>query len=195
MKLGTDKERRAELFSSTQHACNILNTIIFPILKELRFEIDITDTETLNRYLRSIASLRSDYVEKMREGANNPALASVLEKSAEELWNKARLKYPVSNPGIIGEITADVFDFLTITGNDIYSCHIRANNPAIEKACTIEATDADIAKRKELIEVCEVLNRVFHGRGDLMWGYIGVDRGQFVLRDNILNFNPLIYGA
>ena len=195
MKLGTDKQRRAELFTSTQQASTILNGVILPICQELRFEIDITDTETLNRYMRSITSLRADYIDRMREGASNPALASVLEKSAEELWSKARAKYPISNPSIIGEITADVFDFLTVTGSDIYSFHIRPNNPAIEKECTIEATEADMEKRKELIELCEHLNKVFNGRADLMMGYLGIDRGLFVMRDNILNFNPLIYGA
>ena len=183
------------MFTSTQHACNILNSILIPICKELSFEIDTTDTAILDRYLRSLPALRGDYIAKMREGTSNPALASVLEKSADELWNKARLMFPIPNPSIIGEITTDVFDFLSVTGSDIYSFHIRPNNPAIEKECTIEATEADLTKRKELMEVCETLNRVFNGRADLMYGYIGIDRGQFVLRENILNYNPLIYGA
>lgn len=193
--LGKDTERHSSLRTGSQHACHLLNNVVIPICKELTFIIDTSDTASLNRYMRNINTLHSDYIGKMKEGAGNPALAIVLEKSAEELWAQAYKKHPIANPYIIGSIPEDVMDFVTITGTDIFTFHARQNNPAIEKACTIYAEEEDIAKRDELKEVCEALNRCFNGNAQLFPAYIAIVSGQFAPLKNTTNYKPLIYGA
>lgn len=180
--------------TGAQHACHLLNNVVIPICKELTFLIDTSDTATLGKYMRNINTLHSDYIGKMKEGASNPALAVVLEKSAEELWEQAYKKHPIANPYTIGGIPDDVMEFVTITGSEIYTFHARMNNPAIEKACVIYADDEDIAKREELKEVCEALNRCFNGNGQLFPGYIAIVQGRFFPLKNITNYKPLIYG-
>lgn len=193
--LGKDNERHSSLRTGSQHACHLLNNVVIPICKDLTFIIDTSDTASLNRYMRNINTLHSDYIGKMKEGAGNPALAIVLEKSAEELWAQAYKKHPIANPYIIGSIPEDVMDFVTITGTDIFTFHARQNNPAIEKACTIYAEEEDIAKRDELKEVCEALNRCFNGNAQLFPAYIAIVSGQFAPLKNTTNYKPLIYGA
>lgn len=193
--LGKDSERHSSLHTGSQHACHLLNNVVIPICKDLTFIIDTSDTASLNRYMRNINTLHSDYIGKMKEGAGNPALAIVLEKSAEELWAQAYKKHPIANPYIIGGIPEDVMDFVTITGTDIFTFHARQNNPAIEKACTIYAEEEDIAKRDELKEVCEALNRCFNGNAQLFPAYIAIVSGQFAPLKNTTNYKPLIYGA
>lgn len=193
--LGKDSERYSSLRTGSQHACHLLNNVVIPICKDLTFIIDTSDTASLNRYMRNINTLHSDYIGKMKEGAGNPALAIVLEKSAEELWAQAYKKHPIANPYIIGGIPEDVMDFVTITGTDIFTFHARQNNPAIEKACVIYAEEEDIAKRDELKEVCEALNRCFNGNAQLFPAYIAIVSGQFAPLKNTTNYKPLIYGT
>lgn len=193
--LGKDNERLSSLRTGTQHACHLLNNVVIPICKDLTFIIDTSDTASLNRYMRSINTLHSDYIGKMKEGAGNPALAIVLEKSAEELWAQAYKAHPIANPYIIGSIPDEVMEFVTITGSDIFTFHARPNNPTIEKACIIEATQEDLAKRDELKEVCEALNRCFNGNAQLFPAYIAIVQGQFAPLKNTTNYKPLIYGA
>lgn len=193
--LGKDNERLSSLQTGTQHACHLLNNVVIPICKDLTFIIDTFDTASLNRYMRNINALHSDYIGKMKEGAGNPALAIVLEKSAEELWAQAYKKHPIANPYIIEGIPEDVMGYITITGTDIYTFHARQNNPAIEKACMIYAEEEDIAKRDELKEVCEALNRCFNGNAQLFPAYIAIVQGQFAPLKNTTNYKPLIYGA
>lgn len=194
-KLGTDKQKAQALNTGAMHACHILNNVVIPICKELNFTIDTSDRESLDCYMRDLSALHSDYVGKMREGANNPALAVVLEKTAEELWGKAKSAHPLANPYIINDIPNEIFDYLTLTGSDIFTFHARANNPAIAKACIIEATPEDIAKRDELKEVCDALNRCFNGNAQLFPAYIAIVQGQFAPLKNITNYKPLIYGV
>ena len=193
--LGKDEQKKQELQAGTQYACHILNNVVMPICKELSFAIDIFDKKALFDYLRNVRKLRTDYLIKMTEGANNPALAVVLKKSAEELWDNAYKKHPLANPYIVEEIPADVMDYLTITGGDVYTFHARANNPAITKACIIEATPDDIAKRDEIKDVCKALNDCFAGAGDLFTAYIAIVQGRFVPVSNVKDYKPLIYGA
>lgn len=193
--LGTDKLREQELNTGTLHACHLLNNAVIPICRELNFTIDVSDTETLDRYLCDISALHNDYIDQMTEGAGNPALAIVLKKSAEELWEQAYKAHPIANPYIIGSIPDDVMEFVTITGSDIYSFHARANNPAITKACIIEATPEDIAKRDEIKAVCDALNKCFNGLGGLFSGFICLGNdGRFYPIHGATNFKRLIYG-
>ena len=189
-----DEERRRELQTGAMHACHLLNNVVILICKELTFLIDTSDTATLGRYMRNINTLHSDYIGKMKEGASNPALAVVLEKSAEELWKQAYKKHPIANPYIIAEIPEDVFEVLAITGSDIYTFHARTNNPAIEKACVVYADEEDVSKREELKAVCDALNRCFNGNGQLFPAYIAIVQGRFAPLKNIKNYKPLIYG-
>ena len=177
--LSKDALKRQELITGAQHACYLLNNVVIPICKELTFLIDTSDTASLDKYMRNINALHYDYIGKMKEGANNPALAVVLEKSAEELWAQAYKKHPIANPYIIADIPDCVFDVVRITGSDIFSFHARANNPAIEKACVIYADEQDVAKQEEIKEVCEVLNKCFGGNGQLFPGYIAIIQGRF----------------
>ena len=193
--LGKDNERLSSLRTGTQYACHLLNNVVIPICKDLTFTIDTSDTSSLNRYMRNINTLHSDYIGKMKEGAGNPALAIVLEKSAEELWAQAYKAHPIANPYIINSIPDEVMVFVTITGSDIFTFHARPNNPTIEKACIIEATQEDLAKRDELKEVCEALNRCFNGNAQLFPAYIAIVQGQFAPLKNTTNYKPLIYGA
>lgn len=189
-----DEQKKSALMTGAQHACHLLNNVVIPICKELTFIIDTSDTLSLGKYMRNINALHSDYIGKMKEGAGNPALAIVLEKSAEELWAQAYKKHPIANPYIINEIPLDVFDVLTITGSDIYTFHARTNNPAIAKACIIYAEEEDVSKRAELKEVCDALNRCFNGNGQLFPAYIAIVQGRFAPLKNIKNYKPLIYG-
>ena len=189
-----DEQKKSALMTGAQHACHLLNNVVVPICRELSFSIDTFDTATLDRYMRAIEALHSDYINKMREGAINPALAIVLEKSAEELWAQACKKHPIANPYIINEIPLEVFEVLTITGSDIYTFHARTNNPAIEKACIIYAEEEDVSKRAELKEVCDALNRCFNGNGQLFPAYIAIVQGRFAPLKNIKDYKPLIYG-
>ena len=192
--LAKDGQKRQSLNSSSQHACHILNNVIFPIAKELRFEIDITDKRALNLYILRLSAMQDDYIGKMMEEATNPALAVVLKESASKLWRSASQNHHLANPGIIADIVPDWYEYVTIVGQDIYSAHARPNNPAMEKACIIEATEEDLAKREEIKEVCNALNRAFNGNGGLFGGYITIERGVFVPIKNITNYKPLIYG-
>lgn len=194
--LGKDNERLSSLRTGTQHACHLLNNVVIPICKDLTFIIDISDTASLNRYMRNINTLHSDYIGKMKEGAGNPALAIVLEKSAEELWAQAYKAHPIATPYIINSIPEDAMEFVTITGSDIFTFHARANNPAISKACIIEATPEDIAKRDEIKAVCDALNNCFNGLGMAFSQYICIaPDGKFYPIHGANNYKPLIYGA
>lgn len=193
--LGTDKLREQELRTGTMYACKILNEVVIPTCKELSFTIDIHDTETLDRYMRDIPALHDDYIAKMTEGASNPALVLVLKKSAEELWEQAEQKNHLPNPDITKDIHDDIMEFVTITGSDIYSFHARADNPAISKACIIEATPEDIAKRDEIKAVCDALNKCFNGLGGLFSGFICIGNdGRFYPIRGATNYKRLIYG-
>lgn len=193
--IGKDKERSASLRSGSQHACHLLNNVVIPICKELTFAIDTSDTATLYGYVRNLDALHSDYIDKMKDVANSPALVAVIEKSSEDLWLQASGKHRIQNPSIIGAIPEDVMDFVTITGEDIFTFRAVQNISAIEKACIIYADGEDCAKRDELKEVCKVLNRCFNGNAQLFPAYIGIVSGQFAPLKNVTNYKPLIYGT
>ncbi len=192
--LGKDKLREQQLLAGTMYACKILNEVVIPTCKELSFTIDIHDTETLDRYMRDLPALHDDYITKMTEGANNPALVTVLKKSAEELWAQASGMHELKNTYIISDIPDDVMEFVTLTGSDIFTFHARPDNPAIAKASVIEATQEDIDKMEELKEVCEALNKCFNGNAQLFMLYIYIESGRFFPRTNTTNYKPLIYG-
>lgn len=145
-------------------------------------------------YASNIGALHSDYISRMVEGATNPALARVLEESAENLWQKAIKKYPERRTDL-GPVTDEVLGCISLVGENIGTFHARPNNPAIEKACTIFASEADLAKKKEIEDVCEHLNRVFNNMGGLFGGYIGIQGGKFYPIEQVSNYNPLIYGG
>ena len=195
-KIGTDNQKRRELISGAQHACYILNTIVMPICKDLSFTIDATDAVTLNNYIRDLSTLHSDYIAAMVEGESNPALSVVVKKAAEELWHNANAAHPLKNPYIISEIPSDIMAYLTLTGSDIYTFHARANNPAIEKACVIEATPEDLAKRDEIKAVCDALNDCFNGLGNAFNQFIYIAQdGRFYPIQGVKNYKALVYGA
>ena len=194
-KLGIDNEKKKELMTGAMHACHLLNNVVMPIAKELSFLIDVSDNYLLDEYLRQIESLHDEYLEKTLEDAKNPALAIVLRKTAEELWEKAYVNHPIANPYIISELPRKILNYVTITGSDIYTFHARPNNPAIEKACIIEGTEEDIKKRDEIKEVCSILNRCFNGMGGLFSGYIAIQNGHFSPIRDVTNYKPLINGG
>lgn len=189
-----DSEKKRALSTGASFACNLLNGVVVPICKELNFDIDVCDSDTLDEYLRDINALHSNYIEKMSEEASNPALIAVLKNSAETLWSAAYRKHPISNPYIISDIPKGIMEVVTITGSDIYSFHARTNHPAIEKACNIYADEEDISKREELEGVCDALNGCFNGRAHLFSSYITVAQGRFVPVERVSNYKVLING-
>jgi len=192
--LCSNNEKRKSLDSGATRVCNLLNTVIIPICRELSFDIDVSDKDLLDKYFRNINSLRSDYYEKTKEGANNPALSLVLEKTAETLWSSAYRNHPIANPYSIDETPRGIMEYVILEGSDIYSFHARKNNRAIEKSCNVYADEEDMAKREELEEACRALNRCFNGNAHLFSGYITIARGRFELVDRISNYKVLIYG-
>lgn len=194
--LSQDKERAQELRSGAQFACSILNNVIFPICKELEFGFDVQDREKLKQYVYNIGRLHSDYLDRTMSGQEgNPALSLVLKKQAEELWEQAEQHSPVKNPYIIGDIPEEVFDMLIINGSDIYDAEARPSQSAIERACIVYADDADLAKKAELKEACNALNKCFNGRAELFSRYIGIFKGEFTRIEGIQSYKPLIHGA
>ena len=177
--LTKDNQKNQELRKGAQFACSILNNTIAPVARELSFFINTDDKELLDGYLRNINRLRQDYLSQMLEAANNPALAEVLRKSAEELFTAVYSRHPIPNPSVILEIPTGILDYLNITGTGVENFHARPDNIAIEKACIIEATEEDLAKREELQELCDSLNACFSGMGGLFSSYIAIKGGKF----------------
>lgn len=191
--LGRDDKKAQELRTGTQHACHLLNEVVIPTCKELSFMIDIHDTETLDRYMRDISALHDDYIAEIMDGERNPALILVIKKTAEELWEQAYGKHNLKNPFIISDIPDDVMEFVTLTGNDIFTFHARQNNPAIAKACEIEATKEDLEKIEEIKAVCDALNKTFNGNGGLFWQYVSISHdGIFLPAYGVKNYKPLM---
>lgn len=193
--LAKDNQKKQELHTGAQYACSVLNNTIVPVARELSFTIDINDKELLDYYIRDINHLRQSYLSRMLEGANNPALSAVLQKSAEELFAAAYAKHPIPNPHIVNDIPAGILEYLNITGSGIENFHARPDNVAIEKSCIIEATPEDIAKKNEIKELCESLNACFNGMGGLFSAYIAIQGGKFSPIKNISNYKPIINGG
>ena len=191
--LGTDREKRKDLGTSTMVACQILNNFVIPIARDLSYKIDIQDKSLLAWYLKNPARLREDYIGEMVKQANNPALGKVLRDSAEKLWNDARKKYNY-NPIAAEPIVKDVMDYIAITGEDVQSFHARPNNPAIEEACKVYATEEDMEKREAIEALCDHLNEVFNGCGGFFSAYIGLVQGRFYPIREVTNYKPLING-
>ena len=192
--IGTDAQKQRELQTSTQHACFILNRVIFPIARELRFSFDLADAECLSRYIRSFDAMRADYVSLAVNNIGNPALERVAEEVAQKQWGEVSKKYPLPNSGIVNDIVREWSCYVTITGESVFSAHAISNTDAIIDACKVYATEEDIAKQTELRALCDSLNSVFNGNGQLFGSYISIVDGQFFLIQGVSNYKPIIYG-
>lgn len=181
-----NQEQKKELISSAQKACHHLNRVVFPIARELGIKIDENDTATLNTYLRNLNNLRDKFFQEAAGGAKSLALANLLEQSAEELWKEAYRRHPILNPYALDDIAPNILQFIAIKGE-----FAKPILPAIEKACIVEQTAQNEEKRKEIKDVCEQLNRVFNGRGELLFGYIAIAGGRFWPLERVTDFRPL----
>lgn len=181
-----NQELRKELISSAQKACHHLNRVVFPIARELSIKIDEKDTATLSAYLLNLNNLRDKFFQEASGGAKSLTLANLLEKSAEELWKEAYRRHPILNPYALDDIAPNILQYIAIKGE-----FAKPILPAIEKACIVEQTAQDEEKRKEIKDVCEQLNRVFNGRGELLFGYIAIIGGRFWPLEKVTDFRPL----
>ena len=192
--LGTDRLKEQKIRTSTNFSCYILNRCVFPIALGLKMHLDLKDKETLTRYVKSLKEMRADYVGNAVNGVDNPALKRVAKDVTERQWEEIAGQYPLPNPGILLDIVANAMDYVTFAGNSLENAKAIANNTAIQEASAIYATEEDSKKKTELEELCNVLNSVFNGAGDLFPQYINLDNGAFMLNPKAINFKPLIYG-
>lgn len=181
-----NRELKKELMSSAQRACHHLNRVIFPIARELGIKVDENDTATLYTYLRNLNNLRDRFFQEATSHAKNLSLANLLEKSAEELWREAYRRHPIHNPYALDAIAPNILQVISIKGE-----FAKPILPAIEKMCIVEQTAQDEEKRKEIKDVCEQLNRVFNGRGELLFGYIAIAGGRFWPLEKVTDYQPL----
>ena len=193
--LRTDKTKEQELRTSTQFACLVLNRSVFPIACELGMRIDLQDKETLLRYVKNLSNMKEAYIESSVNGVDNPSLKRVAREVTEKQWKEIAQKYELPNPYIVNQIVPDALRYVVINGSFVKEAKATANNDAITEDCAIYETEQDRQKKKELEELCNLLNGIFNGQGRFLAQYIVLgEDGKFYLNPNVNNFKPLIYG-
>ena len=192
--LGTDREKEQRLRTSTNFASFVLNSVVFPIAKELDMNLDLRDSDKLSRYIKNLDSMRADYVATAINGVENPTLKKVVVTETERQWAEIASKHPLPNPGILLDIVDDALNYVAIMGKSISEAQATANNRAIQEACVIYATEEDAKKKADLESLCETMNGVFNGAGDFFSQYILLVNGTFIPNPKATNYKPLIYG-
>jgi len=192
--LGIDKDTEQKLRTSTNFACFCLNRCVFPIATGLKMHIDIRDKETLLRYVRSLEEMKGDYVGGAINGVENPALKRVAKDVTERQWEEIAGQYQLPNQDILLDIVDNAMDFVIVWGDSVDNAKAIANNTAIQEASVIVATEEDAKKKAELKRLCEEMNRVFNGAGEMFAQYICFDKGAFMINPKAINFKPLFNG-
>lgn len=190
--IAINSTKQNDILSDAGKACRVVNDYILPIARELDFsQLDLCDPDKLAMLIRHPDTLKDDYLASVVGERENRAEMRVIIGSAEAIYSDARGKAKIE-PWFASEIQRGTEDFISIQGFSLADFKAVINKAKIEAACRIYATEEVFAKREEIKAVCESLNKAFNGRGDLLFGYIGLVKGRFMPIESIVNFEPLM---
>lgn len=177
-----NNERKRGLTKLATYAENYLNRVIFPICKELEFSINTEDKNALLRYIHNANQLKADFVALCKQEAGSKVLGLAVEEGANNLFNDAYVKHydNFKNTSLLTEITEEAMEFVVITGDGMEEDFMAVvDSAAIMTACVIKLSADELKKREEIKNLCDTLNDVFNGEGQLFMYYIRLNEGKF----------------
>ena len=177
-----NNERKRELTKLATYAENYLNRVIFPICKEIEFSINTEDKNALLRYIHNANQLKADFVALCKQEAGSKVLGLAVEEGANKLFNDAYMKHyeNFKNTSLLTEITEEAMGYVVITGDGMEEDLMAVvDSAAIMTSCEMKLSADEVEKREEIKNLCETLNDVFNGEGQLFMYYIRLNEGKF----------------
>ena len=177
-----NNERKRELTKLATRAENYLNRVMFPICKEIEFPINTEDKNALLRYIHNANQLKADFVAQCKQEAGSKVLGLAVEDGANKLFNDAYMKHYENfvNTSLLDEITEEAMEFVVITGDGMEEDLMAVvDSAAIMTSCEMRLSADEVEKREEIKKLCDTLNDVFNGEGQLFMYYIRLNEGKF----------------
>lgn len=194
--LYTDEQKKQELSSIATKTCARLNSVVFPVCRAMGVSFDKSDMVSIRRYYESLEEIKNDYGRRLLQGEADPMRVAKTLDEIGKRWGEALVRNPYNSSVRSAPVNAhfpdEIISYIRILGSDFSNYKADFDSKAITADCAIFADEADSAKKKEIEDACNMLNKVFNGNAQLFPGYIAIVQGQFAPLKYVKTYKPLI---